>query len=183
MVDRFSIDFAVLEKCYFFVKLTTFSCRCSNWLQIAKNKFSRFSLFTPLFRRVTLSSVAHASGFDEIYRSVSKIINFMASGSISENLSKIYRKPIEHLSKIYRESIEHLSNIYRTSIETLSNIYRNSIEHLSNIYRTSIESPSKIWIPSQKAWNEDLLIRIDRSRQVPLHEQLHQRAWNAEVRG
>ena len=62
-----------------------------------------------------------------------------------ENLSKIYRKPIEHLSNIYRTSIEHLTKIYRKSIERLSKIYRTSIEHLSNVYRTSIEHLSNIY--------------------------------------
>ena len=63
-----------------------------------KTTFHVFSLFTPLFRRFTLSGVVHGEELFEIYRSVSKILNFMASGSVSENLSKIYRKSIENLN-------------------------------------------------------------------------------------
>ena len=38
----------LLEKSHFFFKIAKFSCRCSNWLQIAKNNFSRFLAFYPL---------------------------------------------------------------------------------------------------------------------------------------
>ena len=73
-----------------------------------KTTFYVFWLFTPLFRRFTLSGVVHGEDLFEIYRFVSSILHFMPSGSISENLSKIYRTSIEHLPKIYRTSIEHL---------------------------------------------------------------------------
>merc|ERR1712167_91811 len=86
-----------------------------------------FWLFTPLFRRFTLSGVVFEIEHDETHRLVSSILHFMPSGSISENLSKFYRKSIENLSKIYRKSIENLSKIYRKSIENLSKIYRTSI--------------------------------------------------------
>ena len=69
-----------------------------------------FWLFTSLFRCFTLSGVAHREEIFEIYRFISKILHFMPSGSISENLSKIYRTSIENLSNIYRKSIE-FSNI------------------------------------------------------------------------
>ena len=65
-----------------------------------------FWLFITLFRHFTLSSVAHGSGFDEINRFISKVLYFMPSGSIFENLQKIHRTSIEHLSNIYRKSIE-----------------------------------------------------------------------------
>ena len=126
----------------FFAKMTRFSCRCSNWLQITKNNFLHFLAFYPLVRRFTLSGVVHVKELDEIYRSVSKNLNFMASGSIFENLSKINRKSIENLLKIYRKSIENRSKIYRKayrkSIENRSKTYRKSIENLSKIYRTPI---------------------------------------------
>ena len=69
-----------------------------------KTTFYVFWLFTPLFRRFRLSGVVLGEELFEIYRFVSSILHFMPSGSISENLSKIYRKSIEHLSKIYRKS-------------------------------------------------------------------------------
>ena len=103
-----------------------------------------FCIFTPLYRRFSLSSLAHGSGFDEIYRLLSKILHFMPPGSISENLPKIYRKSIENLSKIYRKPIEHLSNIYRKSIENLSNIYRKSIA-LGSIWGGSGVDLGWIW--------------------------------------
>ena len=136
-----------------------------------KTTFYVFGLFTPLFRRFRRSSVSHGSRFDEIYRFVSSILHFMPSGSISENLSKIYRKSIEHLSKIYRTSIGNLSNTYRTSMENLWKIYGTSIENLSKNSKSS-----------QTAWNEELMIPIDASRHVQF-QKLRQRAWNAEIRG
>ena len=118
-----------------------------------------FWVFTPLFRRFTLSGVVHGEELFEIYRFVSSILHFMPSGSISENLSKIYRKSIENLSNIYRTSIENLSKIYRKSIEHLSKIYRKSIENLSKIYRKSIEHLSKIYRKSiENLWNGGLLL-------------------------
>ena len=97
------------------IVLTIFPLGRSNCLQITKNNFSRFLAFTPLFRRFALSGVVHVKELDEIDRSVSKILHFMASGSVLENLSKIYRASIEHLSNIFRTSIEHLSKLSRKS--------------------------------------------------------------------
>ena len=48
-----------------------------------KTTFYVFCIFTPLYRRFSISSVAHGSGFDEIYRLLPKIIHFMPSGSKS----------------------------------------------------------------------------------------------------
>ena len=42
-----------------------------------------FFLFTPLLRHFTLPGVVHANELDEIHRSVSKILHFMPSGSVS----------------------------------------------------------------------------------------------------
>ena len=44
--------------------------------------FYVFCLFTPLFRRFRLSRVWHAQECEEIYRLVSKILNFIACGSV-----------------------------------------------------------------------------------------------------
>ena len=47
-----------------------------------KTTFYVFWLFTPLFRRFTLSGVVHREELFEIYRFISKILHFMASGSV-----------------------------------------------------------------------------------------------------
>ena len=44
--------------------------------------FYVFCLFTPLYRRFRLSRVSHAQECEEIYRLVSKILNFMPCGSV-----------------------------------------------------------------------------------------------------
>ena len=49
-----------------------------------KTMFLVFCLFTPLYRRFRLSRVWHAQEHEEIYRLVSKILNFMAYGSVFE---------------------------------------------------------------------------------------------------
>ena len=47
-----------------------------------ENKVLRCCLFTPLYRRFRLSRVSQAIDLDEIYRLVSKILNFMPCGSV-----------------------------------------------------------------------------------------------------
>ena len=44
--------------------------------------FYVFCLFTPLYRRFRLSRVSQRIDLDEIYRLVSKILNFMPCGSV-----------------------------------------------------------------------------------------------------
>ena len=126
-----------------------------------KTGFYVFCLFTPLYGRFRLSRASQTIDIEKIYRLVSKILNFMASGSVlgrfcvqCKNLvasaSKIYRNSIEILSKsneilskFYRNSIEILSKLYWNSIEILLKFYRNSNEILSKFYRNSIEILSK----------------------------------------
>ena len=107
----------------------------SKWLQDREKRcFMFFAFFTPLYRRFRPSGVLQTVDLEEIYRFLSKILDFMPCGSVFGHfcvlctnlmawVSKIYRKSIENLSKIYRKSIEHLSKIYRKSIENLSKIY------------------------------------------------------------
>ena len=113
-------------------KWRDFSCRRSNWLQIAKNNFLRFFALYPLI-----------SAFHALWRSfwnwTWRDLSFRIINSSFHAVWLDIRKSIENLSKVYRKSIENLSNIYRKSIENLSNIYRKSIENLSKIYRTSME--------------------------------------------
>ena len=118
--------------------------------------FYVFCLFTPLYQRFRLSRVSQTQEHEEIYRLVSKILNFMPCGSVLGRFcvqykifvtwaSKIYRNSIEILSKFYLNSIEILSKFYRNSIELLSKCYRNSIELLLKFYRTSIENLLKFY--------------------------------------
>ena len=105
----------LLEKCNFFAQIWFFKDFSFWGAQVGcksrKATFYVFGFFTLLFRRFTLSSVAHGSKLDEIYRFISTILHFMPSGSIFENLLKIYRKSMENLSKIYRNSM-HLGCIW-----------------------------------------------------------------------
>ena len=47
-----------------------------------KTMFYVFCLFTPLYRRFRLSRALQTIDLEEIYRLVSKILNFMACGSV-----------------------------------------------------------------------------------------------------
>ena len=76
-----------------------------------KNRFYVFCLFTPLYRRFRLSRVSQTIDLDEIYRLVSKILNFMPCGSVFDRFCV-------HLENII-ESLENLLRIYRKSIENL----------------------------------------------------------------
>ena len=84
-----------------------------------KTGFYVFCLFTPLDRRFSLSHALQTIDLEEIYRLVSKILHFMASGSVLKDLLKFYRNSIENLWKFYRNSIDFLSKLYRNSTEVL----------------------------------------------------------------
>ena len=98
-----------------------------------------FCLFTPLYGHFRLSHALQTVDLEEIYRLVSKILNFMACGSVLGRFSVSCTNFVGSASKIYRNSIEILSKFYRNSIEILSKFYRNSIEHLSNSNRNSTD--------------------------------------------
>ena len=55
-----------------------------------KTKFYVFCLFTPLYRRFRLSRVSHAQDLYEIYRLVSKILNFTPCGSVFGRFYVLY---------------------------------------------------------------------------------------------
>ena len=59
---------------------------------LEKTKFYVFCLFTPLYRRFRLSRVSHAQDLDEIYRLVSKILNFTPCGSVFGRFCVFYCK-------------------------------------------------------------------------------------------
>ena len=130
--------------------LLIFYWGAQNAWKCRKTKFYVFCLFTPLYRRFRLSRVWHAQECEEIYRLVSKILNFIACGSVlgrfsvsCENFvgsaSKVHRNSIEILSKFYRNSIEILSKFSWNSTEILSKFYRNVSDIQSKFYRNSME--------------------------------------------
>ena len=59
---------------------------CVGWVGLGcksrKTTFYVFRLFTPLFRRLRLSRASKTIDIEEIYRFISKILNFMPSGSV-----------------------------------------------------------------------------------------------------
>ena len=118
--------------------------------------FYVFCLFTPLYWRFRLSHALQTVDLEEIYRLVSKLLNFMPCCSVLgrfcvscknfvASASKIYHRSTEILSKFYRNSTEILPKFYRNSIEILSNFYPNSDEILLKFYRNSIEILSKFY--------------------------------------
>ena len=137
--------------------MTTFSnfhWGAQNAWKYRKTGFYVFCLFTPLYRRFRLSRAYQSIDLDEIYRLVSKILNFMPCGSVFDRFCvekrskwlkiswksmKIYWKSVENLMKIYRTSNENLMKIYWTSIGNLLKIYRIFIEYLSKVYRKTAQ--------------------------------------------
>ena len=93
--------------------------------------FHGVCLFTPSCGGFKLSRTSQTIDLEEIYRLVSKILNFMACGSVLGRFSVSYKNFVGSASKIYGKSIEILSKFYRNCIEILLNFYENSIEILS----------------------------------------------------
>ena len=110
-----------------------------------KQGFTVFCLCTPLDRRFMLCRASQTIDIEKIYRLVSKILNFMACGSVLGRFCVHYKNFVASASKIYRKSNKNLSKFYRNSIEILSKFYRNSIEVLSKFYRSSIEILTKFY--------------------------------------
>ena len=71
----------LLEKCNFFAEITFLNIFSFRALKLLADSHV-LGLFTPLFRRFTLSGVVHREELFEIYRFISKILHFMASGSV-----------------------------------------------------------------------------------------------------
>ena len=69
---------------------------------LEKQKFYVFCLFTPLYRRFRLSRVSHAQDLDEIYRLVSKILNFMPCGSVFDRCSVLLYKKVPWALKSFQ---------------------------------------------------------------------------------
>ena len=67
-----------------------------------ENNFLGFCLFTLLYRRFRLSRVWHAQDLDEIYRLVSKNLNFMPCGSVFDRFSVLLYKKVPWVLKSFR---------------------------------------------------------------------------------
>ena len=94
---------------------------CSKLLQIVeKTMLYVFCLSTPLDRRFMLCRASQTIDIEKIYRLVSKILNFMACGSVLGHFCVQCKNFVGSASKIYRNSIEILSKLYRNYIEILS---------------------------------------------------------------
>ena len=64
-----------------FADVHRFSSRCTKWLEMLKTMFYVFWLFALLYRHFRLSRVSQTREHKEIYRLVSKILNFTPCGS------------------------------------------------------------------------------------------------------
>ena len=74
-----------------------------------KTMFYAFCLFTSLYGRFRFSRALQTIDLEEIYRLVSKILNFMACGSVLGRFCVSCKNFIASASKIYRKSKEILS--------------------------------------------------------------------------
>ena len=81
----------------------------SKWLKIGKAMFYVFCLFTSLRGRFRLSPVSQTIDLEEIYRLVSKILNFMACGSVLGRFFVSCKSFVGSASKFDRDPIEILS--------------------------------------------------------------------------
>ena len=79
--------------------------------------FYVFCLFTSLYWRFRLSHALQTVDLEEIYRLVSKILNFMACGSVLGRFSVSCKNFVGSASKIYRNSIEILLKFYGNAVE------------------------------------------------------------------
>ena len=61
--------------------------------------FYVFCLFTPLYRRFRVSRVSHAQECEEIYRLVSKVLNFTPCGSVFDRFCVEALKMVENHEK------------------------------------------------------------------------------------
>ena len=72
-----------------------------------------FCIFTSLYGRFRLSHALQTVDLEEIYRLVSKILHFMACGSVLGRFGVFARCILEILSKFYWNSIEILQEIQK----------------------------------------------------------------------
>ena len=67
-----------------------------------KTRFYVFCVFTSLYRRFRLSRVSQPIDLDEIYRLVSKILNFMPCGSVFDRFCVLWENIYENLWKSFK---------------------------------------------------------------------------------
>ena len=75
--------------------------------------FYVFCLFTPLYRRFRLSRVSQSIDLDEIYRLVSKILNFTPCGSVFDRFCVEALKMVENLMKINENLMKIQENLMK----------------------------------------------------------------------
>ena len=99
-----------------------FLLRRSKWLQKHHEKTMHyvFCLFTPLYRCFNISRVSQTQDLDEIYRLVSKILNFMPCGSVFDRFCVEALKMVKHLMKIH----ENLMKIYGNQRKSMNIIWK-----------------------------------------------------------
>ena len=147
--DVFSGRFALLhEKSASFIKNAhlfnaffwiNFHWGVQNGWKSRKTMFYVFCLFTPLYRRFRLSRVSQRIDLDEIYRLVSKILNFTPCGSVFDRFCVEALKMVENLMKIYWKSMEILwKSMENLWISTKSNkMYKNLRKPIKNLWKST----------------------------------------------
>ena len=82
-----------------------------------------FCLFTSLYRCFRLSRVSQTQEREEIYRLVSKIINFTTCGSLFDRFCVLWKNIVEPPSKIYIKCMKISENLWKSM--KIYEIYEN----------------------------------------------------------
>ena len=89
-----------------------------------------FGLFTPLFRRFTLSGVVFEIELDETHRLVSSILHFMPSGSI-QRFSIDFRQMFDRCSIDFLQIFDRFSIDFRQIFDRFSIDFRQMFDRFS----------------------------------------------------
>ena len=73
--------------------------------------FYVFCLFSTLYRRFRLSRISQTQEHEEIYRLVSKILNFMPCGSVFDRVCVLRKTIVESPAEIYLKSMTIYENL------------------------------------------------------------------------
>ena len=101
------IDFRKFSRSFRWLSevLMNFRRGAQNGWKSRKTMFCVFYLFTPLYRRFSLSRVSQTRELEEIYRLVSNIRNFTPCGSVFGRFCVLWKNVVESPSKAYLKSI------------------------------------------------------------------------------
>ena len=104
-----------------FVDLTYMFLKFQQALKLAESREKLvptfFAFLPPLYRRFRPSGALQTVDLEEIYRFLSKILDFMPCGSVFGHFCVLCTNLMALASKIYRKSIEHLLKIYRKTVQ------------------------------------------------------------------